>query len=122
MRQFSCERLVREMRQECTTFPALSCVTVVCGGTSAACGAVYPVKKYDKIPTQIYVKAVGTAKIKEVNTPRQTCVRNTAKPLCTWGVTRLSKHKGGAKAQERRGVDAAWACSAQAGHAPGPCG
>ena len=51
MRQFSCERLVREMRQECTTFQAVSCVTVVCGGTSAACGAVsskntikYPLK------------------------------------------------------------------------------
>jgi len=25
MRQFSCERLVREMRQECTTFQAVRC-------------------------------------------------------------------------------------------------
>ena len=112
MRQFSCERLVREMRQECTTFQAVRCE--LCRQTGPNLRGIIPT--CHDVCTNL--KSRATAKMKKY---RRTCVRNTAKPLCKWGVTRLSKGGPRRKSEEalmQHGHVGQWACSGRPRQAP----
>lgn len=113
MRQFSCERLVREMRQECTTFQAVRCDPVSCDGRRGPTSAGHIIPTCHDVCTNL--KSRATAKMKKY---RRTCVRNTAKPLCKWGVTRLSK--GGPRRKSEEALMQHVGVLRQA--TPGPCG